>query len=340
MEGEYRKVNNYIFFSEDGEKISDVYSGDEVLSRMSKLHLELEYTFSAKDLGKVNFDGVKYIFSTWSMPQLTTEQIKKYFPSLSAVFYAAGTVKYFAKPFFDCGIDVFSADYANAIAVSDFVFGEILLATKGFYQAQALYKRRRFSTARNCAMNHVGNYKATVGIIGVGKIGHEVINRLARHNFRILACDPVLTKEHAANIGCEKVELEDIFKQCDVISNHLPDINATKEILNYNLFMLMKDNSTFINTGRGRQVEESGLIKALSNNRTICAVLDVTSREPMLFTSKFYTMSNIFITPHIAGSTNQEQWRMADYMIDAYEAYISGKKTECCVNPGMINLMT
>ena len=141
-------------------------------------------------------------------------------------------------------------------------------------------------------------------------------------------------------INTEKSKLEEIFKKCDVISNHLPDIKSTKEILNYDLFMLMKDYSTFINTGRGRQVDERGLIKALSNNRTICAVLDVMSREPMIFTSKFYTMSNIFITPHIAGSTNQEQWRMADYMIDAFEDYITGKKSKYYVNPDKVELMT
>lgn len=334
------KMNKYIFFTEDRRKIDEVFSGNEILNRMQLLNISLEETYSLADLQKYDFSPVEYIFSTWSMPKLTVKQIKEHFPSLKAVFYAAGTVKYFAKPFFECGVDVFSADYANAISVSEFVTAEILLATKGYFQAQRMYKKRRFIAGRRCAMQHVGNYDAVIGIIGAGKIGCEVINKLRNYNLKILMCDPAISKNQAEIMGCEKVELCDVFSRCDVISSHLPDINETVNILNYDLFSRMKDFSTFINTGRGRQVEERGLIKALSNNNTLCAVLDVTSREPMWFFSRFYTMDNIFISPHIAGSINHEQRRMAEYMLDAYEDYIHGNITKYIVDPKKVDNMT
>lgn len=304
------------------------------------LNLDINNVFAEKDLGRKDFSSVEYIFSTWSMPTLTEEQIKEYFPSLKAIFYAAGTVKYFAKAFINCGVQVFSADYANAVAVSDYVCAEIMLATKGFYQAQLMYKHRKFYSARQCSQHHVGNYGAEIGIIGVGKIGRLVIQNLKRHDLILLACDPVLTEEDATILGCEKVKMSDLFTRCDVISNHLPDIDSTVGILNYDLFSRMKDYATFINTGRGRQVNEKDLIRSLSENKTRCAVLDVMSREPMFPVSRFYTMDNIFITPHIAGSTNQEQLRMGSYMIDAYEDYINGRISPYQVSAEKIDLMT
>ena len=73
-------------------------------------------------------------FSTWGMLRLSEEEIKKYLPKLKFVFYAAGTVQYFAKPFLNCGIRVFSAFAANAVPVAEYTVSQIILASKGFYQ--------------------------------------------------------------------------------------------------------------------------------------------------------------------------------------------------------------
>lgn len=330
----------HIFLTTDGSKIREVYGGEELSRRMQSLGIDVNNSFIEKDLGKQDFSSVEYIFSTWSMPKLTEDKVKHYFPALKAIFYAAGTVKYFAKPFINCGVDVFSADYANAVAVSDFVSAEIMLATKGYYQAQYMYKHRRFTEARQCAMSHTGNYGAVVGIIGAGKIGRLVIQNLKHHDLMVLACDPMLTEENADSLGCEKVGMNQIFRESDIVSNHLPDIDSTAEVLNYDLFKQMKDYATFINTGRGRQVNEQDLIRVLKENKTISAVLDVMSREPMLSFSSFYTMDNIFITPHIAGSTNQEQRRMGSYMLDAYVDFVNGRISPYLVPAEKIDLMT
>lgn len=316
-----------IFLTNDGKKIQEVYSGD-ITIRMKKLSLDSDIVYTEKDLGVIDFSEVEHIFSTWNMPILTEKQIVDYFPRLKAIFYAAGTVKYFAKPFLNRGIKIFNADQANGKAVADFVTGQILLATKGYYQAQCIYKHRNFSKARRIVADHTGNYEATVGIIGAGKIGRMVITNLSKFDLHIIACDPFLTEDSAKNLGCEKVDMKDIFQRSEVVSNHLPDIPTTAGILNYELFQNMKNNSTFINTGRGRQVVEGDLIRVLSNNKTICAVLDVTGREPLFPTNRMFLMPNVFLTPHIAGSTGNEQRRMGAYMIDAYEDFCLGRSSE------------
>ena len=330
---------NYIFLIKEGLKIREVYSG-KVIKKMNSLMLNADNVYYEADIGVKDFSDVKYIFSTWNMPLLTKEQIKHFFPSLEAVFYAAGTVRYFAKPLIDLGIKVFSADYANGKVVADFASSQIILATKGYYQSQYFYNHRHFQKARKIASNHIGTYGANIGIIGAGKVGRTVIENLSKYDLTIYICDPMIDDVESKNIGGIKTDLEGLFTRCDVISNHLPDITSTRNILNYNLFKLMKDNSTFINTGRGNQVVEKDLVKALKMNKTLCAVLDVTCREPLLPTSRLFRLDNVFLTPHIAGSLNAEQQRMAEYMLDAYEDYTSGKESPYMVLPEMLERMT
>ena len=79
-------------------------------------------------------------FSTWGMPQFTKEEIAKYMPKLKAVFYSAGTVQYFARPFLESGVKVFSAFAANAVPVAEYTFAQITLAAKGYFQSVKYYR--------------------------------------------------------------------------------------------------------------------------------------------------------------------------------------------------------
>ena len=79
-------------------------------------------------------------FATWGMPALTKEEIARFLPRLKAVFYAAGTVQYFARPFLESGVRVFSAYAANAVPVAEYAFAQISLAAKGYFQAAKCYR--------------------------------------------------------------------------------------------------------------------------------------------------------------------------------------------------------
>lgn len=330
----------YIFLVKNEQKknIKEVYSG-KAIKKMNSLEIKVDHVYTESDIGVKDFSYVKYIFSTWNMPFLSKEQIIHYFPSLEAVFYAAGNVRYFAKPFIDLGIKVFSADSANGKAVADFASSQIILATKGYYQSQYYYSHRQFKKAKKIASDHIGTYCANIGIIGVGKVGRAVIENLSKYDLNMYICDPMVDDVESKKMGSKKTDLVGIFTKCDVISNHLPNIISTRNILNYNLFRLMKDNSTFINTGRGEQVVENDLVKALKKNKTLSAVLDVTCREPLMPTSRLFCLKNVFITPHIAGSLNVEKQRMAEYMLNAYENYIKGKELQYLVLPEMLDRM-
>lgn len=272
--------------------------------------------------------NVEFLFSTWNMPKLTEIEIDSFFPKLRAVFYAAGTVKYFAEPFLKQGIKVFSAAKANGIPVAEYVASSIVLANKGFLQAQNRYKwplwTNGYKKARRFAEDKYGNYGAKVGVVGCGAIGSKVIELLKPYKLDIMIYDPYVTNEQALSLGVEKVSILELFTKCDVITNHMPDIEETRGLIDYSLLSSMKSTATFINTGRGRQVIEKDLAKVMRKNPSMCALLDVTAHEPMFPWNPLYFCKNVFLTPHIAGSQSNEFGRMVEYMLQAYEDTQSG----------------
>ncbi len=275
----------------------------------------------------------EFIFSTWYMPEFSEDEISKWFPSLKCVFYAAGTVKYFAEPFLKKDVRVFTAASANGIPVAEFTASQIVLANKGYYQALRAYKwsicRRKFNISRGFAERKYGNYGAKVGIIGCGAIGGKVVELLKPYHLEVSVYDPYLPDERANALGVQKVGIEELFRNCDVISNHLPDIHETRGIITEALLNSMKLEATFVNTGRGAQVNEKALNKVLRKRKDMCALLDVTSHEPLSPWSPLYWRKNVFLTPHIAGSLSEEFVRLVEYMVQAYRDVLEGKQNAC-----------
>ena len=98
-------------------------------------------------------------------------------------------------------------------------------------------------------------------------------------------------------------------------------------MLDYELFSTMIPYSTFINTGRGAQVVENDLIRVLKERADVFALLDVTEPEPPLKNSDLYKLDNCILTPHMAGASGNEFWRLADFSINSLKKYL---KNECC----------
>ena len=115
--------------------------------------------------------------------------------------------------------------------------------------------------------------------------------------------------------------------------------NAATTKLDINAFEKMKPYSTFINTGRGAQVVENELIKTLKKRPDITAILDVTFPEPPAKDSEFFKLRNCILTPHIAGSSGEEVKRMAVYMLDEFNSFISGKPVKYEVTAKMLETM-
>lgn len=270
---------------------------------------------------------IRYIFGTWNMPEFSEAQVTSLFPSLEAIFYAAGDTAYYDKPFKKRGVKVFAAELENSIPVAEFVVAQVLLANKGYFQALQAYHRGfwrfGFNRARSISRQKPGNFGASVGIIGCGTIGSLVAERLRPFNVSPAVYDPLVPDEKIEKAGASRADLREIFETCDVITNHLPDTAETRGMLDYRLFAAMKPNATFINTGRGWQVDERGLAKAMRECPTRSALLDVTRREPPDPHSPLYRVRNIFLSPHIAGSQGNELERLYEAAYRQFEQYQS-----------------
>ena len=309
-----------IFLCTDKTLIPQLFT-KEILKTISSL-VEIDHTIYTKyDLTTNITSSVEFIISSWNMPIFSKSEIQNLFPKLKCIFYTAGSVKYFAKPFLELGIKIFSAEKSNSIPVAEFTTAQIILANKGYFHAQKYYKQFRFKKARKYAESHNGNWEATIGLIGFGKIGREVAKRLTDYHCKILAYDPFISAQIANEYNCTLVNIKQLFKESNIISNHLPDLPDTQKMLNKSLFSLMKPYATFINTGRGKQVKEFDLCKVLIKRPDLCAILDVTQHEPMFPWNPLYYLPNAFISPHIAGSISFERKRMVIDIVNAIKNY-------------------
>lgn len=132
--------------------------------------------------------------------------------------------------------------------------------------------------------------------------------------------------EEAALLGIERlVTMDEAFRSALVVSNHLPDKPDNRGIITKQHFAAMRPGATFINTGRGAQVDESGMVEVLRERDDLSALLDVTFPEPPSPDSPLYSLDNIQLSTHIAGSMNDEVHRMADYMLDEFRRWRDGK---------------
>lgn len=325
------------FISNAKKCIESVYN--EEAKKILKENFDFHDEFFNKEELKENSD-FECIFTTWGFPEFTEEEIDRYFPDLKIVFYAAGSVQYFARPFLNKGIKVVSSWMANAVPVAEYAVSQIILANKGFFQSCVMYNSKENNKiSKQYADKFPSNYNTNVGILGVGAIGAMVAEKLKAFNLNIYVYDPYLSDEKAEKLGVKKESLEFIFKNCQTISNHIANIPATVGMLDYSLFSLMKDNATFINTGRGAQVKENDLIRALKEKPERTAVLDVTFPEPVENDSEFHTLKNVFLTPHIAGSSGNECQRLGEYTTNEALKYLNNKPLSYEVTLKMLETM-
>jgi phosphoglycerate dehydrogenase-like enzyme len=307
------------FFGERQERLDYVYAQDrrEQVSNLVDLYphrVELDNFDEHADA----LQDLEVIFTTWGMSELQKEHLDQ-LPNLKIVFYGAGSVQKFARPLLDHGIKVCSAWRANAVPVAEYTLAQILLANKGYYRNIRDCQTREGRTSN--PFKGRGNFGVTIALLGAGAIGSILINLLKPFHLNIITFDPFLPDERAQELGIKKVSLEDAFRQGDIISNHLANNEQTKGMLHGAHFSQMQDHTTFINTGRGATIVEADLIAELQKRPTLTALLDVTLPEPPEANSPFYTLPNVYLTSHIAGSLNDEVVRMADYMIEEFQRY-------------------
>ena len=182
--------------------------------------------------------GLEVIFASWGMPSLSAAQLAR-LPALKAVFYAAGNVKAFARPLIDHDIVLVSAWAINAIPVAEMCLAQILLSLRGYFRTVRAYRDQKSQDVK--AFWRPGVNGATIGLIGMGQIGTRLRALLRHYPLRVIAQDPLLSAARAAELEVERVTLAELFAQAFIVSNHIPDLPATRGTLDRALFARMRD---------------------------------------------------------------------------------------------------
>ena len=266
---------------------------------------------------------VEVLFTHWGAPLLSEEALHR-MPKLRAVVHAAGSVKHHVTDaVWKRGITVSSAAAANALPVAEFTLAAILFANKRILDVARGYARTREQPALLPYFTGYGNYRRTVGIVGASRIGRRVIELLRPLDLTVLLHDPYLDREGARALGAELVELDELVRRSHVVSIHAPQLPETRHMFDARRLALLQDGATLINTARGSLVDTEALTERLVSGR-VHAVLDVTEPDVPPASSPLYTLPNVLLTPHIAGSLGNELGRMAHWAVDEVQRYAQG----------------
>jgi D-lactate dehydrogenase len=163
--------------------------------------------------------------------------------------------------------------------VAEYAFGLMLAVTKKIVVAHQSVENGEFDPEGLTGIDLNGK---TLGVIGVGKIGQNVVKIAKAFGMKVLGVDEYLTPENAKKIGCKKTDLENCLREADIITLHLPATAETFHLINKKNIKLMKKGSYLINTSRGPVVETEAVVWALNNKILAGAGLDVTEDEPLL----------------------------------------------------------
>ncbi|MDQ0247538.1 D-3-phosphoglycerate dehydrogenase [Bacillus fengqiuensis] len=167
----------------------------------------------------------------------------------------------------------------------------------------------------------------TVGVLGFGRIPRRFVEKVKPLGFKTAAYDPFVSAEDMAAVGVQKMELDEIIRESDFLSVHVPLIDDTFHLINEERLNQMKKNAVIINTARGPIIDEKALAEALENKIIAGAALDVTENEPINTDSPLLKMDNVIITPHSAWYSEEAMIELRQKAAKNIIQVLSGEKS-------------
>lgn len=341
MDGTGGRVKPRVAFAMGGDEVLSAVFSKEARTRLDSVADVISDRVLAEfssDRSQQVLNDVDALITGWGSPVITGS-VLELAPRLRLIAHSAGTVKaHVERTCWDRGITVTTAAQANGIPVAQFTLAFILLAGKRTFDAARALHVDQASFVKEGLANDIGNNGSTVGIIGASRIGRLVIELLRPFGFTVLLADPTVSDQEALVLGVQLVSLDDLMAGSSVVSLHAPVLPSTVGMIAAKQLAAMKDGSTFINTARGALVDHDALRREAATGR-ISAVLDVTSPEPLRNGDPLYSMPNVILTPHIAGSMGNELKRMGDLAVTEIERLAAGQPHEHVVSRQALDLM-
>ncbi|MFD4656457.1 hydroxyacid dehydrogenase [Kitasatospora sp. NPDC058444] len=322
-------------FAMDPERFPDVY-GPQARARVAARAEVLadpaspDGVWSAERLATAAPEAlraVEVLFTGWGGPVLDAATLAR-LPRLRLVLYAAGSVRRIAgEEFWAAAVPIVTAAHANAVPVAEFTVAQIVYALKGGWRHVLAARAARAGVP---ATGTPGAYGSTVGVLSLGAAGWLVCEMLRGYDVEVLAHDPYAPTPPP---GVRAVGLDELFATADVVSVHTPLLPETRGLVGRRLLTSMKPGATLVNTSRGAVLDEPALLAVLAERPDLFAVLDVTDPEPPLPGSPLFTLPNVVVTPHLAGSRGLERRRLGDLVVGEFERWLRGAPLRRALDP-------
>ena len=230
------------------------------------------------------------------------------------------------------GIVIVNAPAGNTISAAEHTIALMLSLARHIPQASAVLKS---GVWRRSDFMGTEVKDKTLGIIGLGNVGSEVAKRARGLQMKLIACDPFISVDHAKKLQVELVSLEQLLKEADFITLHLPLTASTKRIIGAKELANVKPTVRIINCARGGLIDERALAKAVKDKRVAGAAIDVFSAEPAT-ESVLFESDNIIVTPHLGASTTEAQATAAKDIAEQIIDVFKGQPARYSVNAPFI----
>ena len=231
------------------------------------------------------------------------------------------------------GIIVVNAPTGNTISAAEHTIALMLALARNIPQANTSLKSCIWRRSDFMGIEVKGK---TLGIIGLGNVGSEVARRAHGLEMKLIGHDPFISTERAHNLQVELVPLEQLFRESDFITLHVPLIESTKSLIGAKELAMVKPTVLIINTARGGLIDEEALVKAINENRVAGAAIDVFTNEPCT-KSILFESDKIIVTPHLGASTTEAQTLAATEVAKQVIDVFNGQPARYAVNAPLIS---
>ncbi|MGO9507865.1 MAG: phosphoglycerate dehydrogenase [Mycobacterium sp.] len=228
------------------------------------------------------------------------------------------------------GVLVVNAPTSNIHSAAEHALALLLAASREIPAADATL---RAHTWKRSSFNGTEIFGKTVGVVGLGRIGQLVAQRIAAFGTHIVAYDPYVSPARAAQLGIELLSLDDLLARADFISVHLPKTPETKGLIDNEALAKTKPGVIIVNAARGGLVDEAALADAITSGHVRAAGLDVFSTEPCT-DSPLFELPQVVVTPHLGASTSEAQDRAGTDVADSVRLALAGEFVPDAVNVG------
>lgn len=220
-------------------------------------------------------------------------------------------------------------------AVADLTMGLILATGRKIVAADRFVRSGQWASARFPLTRDVSG--KTLGILGLGRIGQQVAKRARGFDMTIVYHQPRPNAEVEALTGARYVERDELLRESDWLSLHLPDSPSTRNSIGEREFGLMKPGALLINLARGSIVDETALVAALTGGRLAGAALDVMASEPVSADHALAQLDSVILSPHAGSATVETRRAMMEMAVANLLAVLGGGRPQALVNPAVLN---